>query len=228
MFCLNFLLTYWASGMAPSAIVALAFTSLIYFNMLFGRLFLQIPFERKVISGALISFLGMGLISYNELIQLKIHPGYLAGFLISLFATVSASAGNIISARSRQLQVPIISNNAWGMFYGCLLSLIYCLIRQKSFAVLPDVNFILSFGYLVIFGTIISFGAYLKLIDLVGPAKAAFTSVISPVIAIFISVIFEQLDFNSLMIWGVIFCLIGNIIALTPKSWLIGKFRNAY
>ena len=228
MFCLNFLLTYWASRMAPSAIVALAFTSLIYFNMFFGRIFLQIPFERKVIFGALISFLGMGLISYNELIQLKIHPGYLAGFLISLFATVSASAGNIISARSRQLQVPIISNNAWGMFYGSILSLLYCLIRQKSFTVVPDLNFFLSFGYLVIFGTIISFGAYLKLIDLVGPAKAAFTSVISPVIAIFISIIVEQMDFNSMMIWGVVFCLIGNMVALAPKSWLIGKFRNAY
>lgn len=228
MFCFNFLLTYWASRMAPSAIVALAFTSLIYFNMFFGRIFLNIPFERKVIFGALISFLGMVLISYNELIQLKLHPGYLAGFILSLVATVSASAGNIISTRSRQLQVPIISNNAWGMLYGCLLSLLFCVVRQKSFTVVPDLNFLLSFGYLVIFGTIISFGAYLKLIDLVGPAKAAFTSVISPVIAIFISVSVEQMDFNSILIWGVVFCLIGNVIALTPKTWFSGKFRNAY
>lgn len=228
MFCLNFLLTYWASSMAPSAIVALAFTALIYFNMFFGRIFLNIPIERKVIFGALVSFLGMGLISYNELIQLKLHPGYLAGFMISLIATVSASAGNIISARSRQLQVPIISNNAWSMLYGCMLSLLYCLIRQKSFAVAPDLNFFLSFGYLVIFGTIISFGAYMKLIDLIGPAKAAFTSVISPVIAIFISIIVEQMDFNTLLIWGVVFCLIGNVLALTPKTWLLGKFRNAH
>ncbi len=228
MFCLNFLLTYWASSMAPSAIIALAFTSLIYFNMFFARLFLRIPFERKVIFGALVSFAGMGLISYNELLQIQLHPGYLAGFLISLFATVSASLGNIISARSRQLQVPIIANNAWGMFYGCLFSLAYCVIQQSSFHIVANLNFILSFAYLVLFGTIISFGAYLKLIDLVGPAKAAFTSVVSPVIAIFISILVEKMDFNSLMIWGVVFCLIGNVIALAPKTWLLGKFRNAY
>lgn len=228
MFCLNFLLTYWASGKAPSAIIALAFTSLIYFNMFFGRLFLNILFEKKVIFGALISFLGMGFISYNELIQIEQHPGYLLGFLISLVATVSASLGNIISAKSRQMKVSILANNAWSMAYGCLLSLLFCVIGQKSFSVILDINFLLSFSYLVIFGTVISFGAYLKLIDLVGPSKAAFTSVVSPVIAISISIFFENMNFNFLMIIGVIFCLIGNVIALTPRSWILGKFRNAY
>jgi len=228
MFCLNFLLTYWASHMAPSALVALAFTSLIYFNMFFGRLFLNIPFERKVIFGALISFLGMGIFSYNELQQIQIHPGYLVGFFISLVATVSASFGNIISARSRQQKVPILANNAWSMLYGCGLTLIYCLSMQKSFHVNLDLDFVLSFSYLVIFGTIISFGAYLKLIDLVGPAKAAFTSVVSPVIAILMSVLFEKMVFDRLLFIGVLCCLVGNMIALVPKSWILGKFRNAY
>ena len=227
MFCLNFLLTYWASGSAPSAIVALAFTSLIYFNMFLGRIFLGIPFEKKVIWGALVSFLGMGLISYNELVQIKIHPGYLVGFFISLVATVSASFGNIISAKSRQLKVPILANNAWGMFYGCCLTLLYCLVGQKSFVTILDFNFVMSFAYLVIFGTVISFGAYLKLIDLVGPAKAAFTSVVSPVIAITMSILFEKMNFDSLLMFGVILCLIGNVVALAPKTWLLGKFRHA-
>ncbi len=228
MFCLNFLLTYWASGKAPSAIIALAFTALIYFNMFFGRLFLNIPFERKVIYGALVSFVGMGFISFNELTQIEQHPGYLFGFLISLVGTVSASLGNILSAKSRQMKVSILANNAWGMTYGCLLSLLFCLVTQKSFAVSFDTSFLLSFAYLVIFGTVISFGAYLKLIDLIGPSKAAFTSVVSPVIAITISVLFEKMDFNMIMILGVVLCLLGNVIALIPKAWIVGKFRNAY
>lgn len=228
MFCLNFLLTYWASGKAPSAVIALAFTALIYFNLFFGRLFLNIPFEKKVIYGALVSFLGMGFISYNELMQIELHPGYLIGFLLSLVGTVSASLGNIISAKSRQMKVSILANNAWGMTYGCALSLLFCLITQKSFVIRFDTSFLLSFAYLVIFGTVISFGAYLKLIDLIGPSKAAFTSVVSPVIAITISILFEKMDFDLLMILGVVLCLLGNVIALVPKAWIFGKFRNAY
>lgn len=227
MFCLNFLMTYWASHKAPSALIALAFTAIIYFNMFFGRIFLGIPFEKKVIYGAIVSFLGMALISSNELVQLNNHPGYLLGFLISLAATVSASIGNIISAKSRQMKVPIISNNAWGMLYGSCLSLIFCLITEKSFAVNFDLKFVLAFSYLTLFGTIISFGAYLKLIELVGPAKAGFTSVISPVIAITISMYFENLEFSWIMSLGVLFCLIGNLIVLFNKSWLLLRLRPA-
>lgn len=220
MFCLNFLLTYWASHQAPSALVALGYTSLIYFNMTIGYFFLNMPFEKKVIYGALISFAGMLLISSNELIQIQNHPGYLLGFFLSLVGTASASVGNIISARSRQLKIPIIANNAWGMLYGSSFSLIFCLFLGKDFTVHFDTQFVLAFSYLTIFGTIISFGAYLKLIDLIGPSKAAFTSVVSPVIAITVSIYFEKMDFSWMMTFGVLFCLVGNVVALFNKSWL--------
>lgn len=228
MFGLNFLLAYLASEIAPSGLVALAFTALIYFNIFFGKIFLSIPFEQKVIYGALVSFLGMFFISYNELMQLSLHPSYLLGFFISLAGTISASLGNIFSTRSRQLKIPIISNNAWSMLYGCSLTLIYCFITKKSFAVKIDYPFVLSFLYLVIFGTIISFGAYLKVIDLLGPSKAAFTTVISPVIAITISVLLEKFDFNFYMMAGVLLCLVGNLIALMKKSWFRSKVLDVY
>lgn len=228
MFSLNFLLAYWASEMAPSALVALAFTALIYFNMLFGRLFLGLPLEQKVIYGAVASLLGMFFISYNELIQLKEHPGFFVGFLISLAGTVSASLGNIFSTRSRQLKIPIVSNNAWSMLYGSVLTLIYCLLKVKNFSVAVDTSFLISFIYLVLFGTIISFGAYLKVIDLLGPSKAAFTSVISPIIAIVVSIFAEKLNFNGYMLVGVLLCLLGNLIALMKKSWFRGWLTHAH
>lgn len=227
MFCLNFLLTYFASHQAPSALVALAFTAIIYFNMFFGYAFLRIPFDQKVIYGALLSFVGMLLISSNELLQLQNHPGYLFGFMLSLLGTASASVGNIISTRSRQLKIPIIANNAWGMLYGSSLSLLFCLIEAKNFSVHFDMKFLMAFSYLTLFGTIISFGAYLKLIELVGPAKAGFTSVVSPVIAIGISMYFENLEFSWMMTIGVLFCLLGNVIALFNKEWLVAKVQNA-
>ena len=228
MFSLNFLFSYWASEKAPSALVALAFTALIYFNMFFGRVFLGIPFEQKVIYGALVSLLGMFFISYNELIQLSQHPGFFLGFLISLAGTISASIGNIFSTRSRQLKIPIVSNNAWSMFYGCLMTLLFCLLKQKSFEVTVNSTFLITFLYLVVFGTIISFGAYLKVIDLLGPSKAAFTSVISPVIAIAVSIFVENLDFNNYMLIGVLLCLLGNLIALVKKSWFQAQVANAH
>lgn len=226
MFCLNYLLTYWASEMAPSALVALAFTSLIYFNMFGARLLFKTPFNSQVIYGALVSLAGMAFISFNELQSQALHPSYFIGFFISLIATLSASAGNLISSMHRKSHVSIISNNSWSMLYGAAMCLLFCLYNGKSFAVSFSTDFVLSFVYLTIFGTIISFGAYLKLIDLVGPTKAAFTSVISPVIAVVMSHFFEHLSLNIYLVLGVLLCICGNLVALTPRHIFL-KLKNA-
>lgn len=215
MFSLNYILSYWASELAPSALVALAFTSIIFFNMFGARLFLKIPIEQKVFWGAFLSICGMGFISVNELSGTNLHTTSIWGFLLSGLATLSASAGNLISMQSRKHKVPITSNNAWGMLYGSILTLLFCLFQHKSFAIQNvDTSFVVSFLYLSIFGTIISFGAYLKLIEIAGPSKAAFTSVVSPIIAIAISMYVENLTLTLYLALGVVFCLIGNIVAL--------------
>ncbi len=228
MFCLNYLLTYWASHLAPSALVALAFTSLIFFNMFGGRLFLNLPIEKKVFWGASISLIGMAFISLNEMKNYDLHPTSIIGFFISLIATISASAGNLVSLKNRQKKIPITSNNAWGMLYGALLTLFYCVATQRSFIISSfDSSFVLSFVYLTVFGTIISFGCYLKLIELFGPSKAAFTSVVSPVIAVGVSHYFENLPLTAYLMLGILFCLTGNIIALIPNYLLrLKKYAN--
>ncbi|MFN3453947.1 MAG: DMT family transporter [Pseudobdellovibrio sp.] len=219
LFCLNYLLTYWASSMATSALVALAFTALIFFNMFAARIFLATPFDKKVIWGSLISFSGMAAIAWNEYLNIGLHPMSLWGFVLSLIATLSACAGNIFSTFNKKDKIPIMSSNAWSMLYGSLVTLSFCLIQQKSFTVQINKPFLISFFYLSVFGTVISFWAYLKLIENIGPSKAAFTSVASPVIALSVSTFYENLHWTPYLAIGAILCIIGNITALSPKLY---------
>ena len=222
MFSLNFLLTYWASSMAPSALISLGFTALIFFNMIGARLFLKLPLENKVIFGAIISFVGMALITGNEIQDknLEAYPLSFLGFFISLIGTVSASAGNLVSFKNRQLGLPIIANTAFGMMYGALFTFVFCLAKGSSFVIAVNPSFFVSFFYLTVFGTVISFVSYLKLIEIVGPSKAAFTSVISPIIALVVSTSYEQMEWSLLLGLGIVLCLIGNCVAL------ISNFRR--
>lgn len=219
MFSLNFIITYWASSMATSALVALAFTALIFFNMFGARLFLNIPFEKKVIWGASISFLGMALISVNEYSKILTQPLSVWGFILSLLGTLSASVGNLISTKNRLQKIPIISNNAWSMLYGSAFTFIFCIATQKDFTIYFSKSFLISFFYLTVFGTVISFWSYLKLIEIVGPTRAAFTSVLSPLIALTISTVFENLSWNLYLALGVVLCLTGNFVALVKFQW---------
>ena len=190
-----------------------------FFNMIGGRIFLGLPLEKKVILGALISFAGMGLITWNELqsSELERYPYSFWGFMLSLAGTVSASAGNLVSAKNRILGLPIISNTAFGMLYGAIFTLIFCLSQNFSFSMDINTSFALSFFYLTVFGTVISFISYLKLIQIVGPSKAAFTSVASPIIALTVSTLFESMGWSWQLAVGVILCLLGNVVALASN-----------
>lgn len=214
IFCLNYLLTYWATSMAPTALMALAFTSLIFFNMFGGRVFLNIPFEKKVVWGGILSLLGMVCISLNEYQNIRLHPGSLWGFLIGLLSTLSASAGNLISYLNKKDSVPTSASNSWSMLYGSIFSLIGCFIMGKSLHVEITSPFLISFFYLSIFGTVISFLAYFKLIENIGPAKAAFTSIASPIIALAVSTFMEDLNWSAYLALGALFCIMGNLVAL--------------
>ena len=220
MFSLNFLLTYWASSMAPSALISLSFTAIIFFNMAGARLFLKMPLEKKVIAGAIISFVGMGLVTYVEMQQnsLSNYPLSFLGFLIGLLGTLFASAGNLVSMKNRQLNLPVMSNTAYSMLYGSLFTLIHCLCRDASFTLTITPSFLISFFYLTVFGTVISFVSYTKLLQIVGPSKAAFTSVISPVIALVVSTVYEKMQWSTLLMVGIVLCLLGNCVALISNA----------
>ena len=232
IFCINYLLTYWATSMTTSALIALAFSSLIFFNMFGARLFLKIPFEKKVVWGGVLSLLGMVFISLNEYQNITLHPASLLGFLIGLFSTISASAGNLVSYLNKKDNVPTSSNNSWAMFYGSGFSLLFCLLMGKSLHVEITQPFVISFFYLSIFGTVISFWAYFKLIENLGPAKAAFTSIASPVIALIVSTFMEDLSWTVFLALGALFCIMGNVVALArlPQPLLqrlpLGRPKN--
>lgn len=214
LFCLNYQLTYLATSMATTALIALAFTSLIFFNMFGARIFLDIPFEKKVVWGGFLSLVGMACISWNEYLNIGLHPSSIWGFIIGLLSTASASAGNLISYVNKKENVPISANNSWAMLYGAAFSLIACFVLGKSMHVDVTTSFVISFIYLSIFGTVISFWAYFKLIENIGPAKAAFTTIASPIIALAVSTYMENLEWSIYIALGSIFCIMGNVVAL--------------
>lgn len=214
IFCINYLCTYWATSMTTSALIALAFSSLIFFNMFGARLFLNVPFEKKVVWGAILSLLGMASISWNEYQNIGLHPESLWGFLIGLVSTASASAGNLVSFLNKKDNVPTSANNSWAMLYGSSFSLLACFVMGKSLHVEVTQPFVISFFYLSIFGTVISFWAYFKLVENLGPAKAAFTSIASPVIALIVSTFMEDLSWTVFIALGALFCVMGNVVAL--------------
>lgn len=218
-YSLNYILTYQAEKMANSAYVALTFTSLLYFNMIGLKIWFKKRVSSNLIAGGIIGASGIALVFWHEIIGLNFHDQLqIKGILLGLLATFFASLGNMFGHQNHQNKIPVSVFSAYAMMYGALFSLGISTFLNEPISFPLTLSFLSSLVYLSVFGTVIAFWSYQNLIGSIGADKAAYTSIISTAIAVFISHIYEKLTLTPNLIVGITLCLLGNVFALWKKS----------
>jgi drug/metabolite transporter (DMT)-like permease len=214
LFSLNYFLVYLAEGFLTSGLVAIIFSLIIILNIIFGAILLNNPIRLRVVIGGVLGLLGLALVFWPELSAFDPSSQKMLGISFTLIATISASLGNVVSARNQRNKLPVIQTNAFGMLYGAAIMFVLALFRgsQLQFDTSPD--YLLSLLYLAVFGSVIAFGSYLTLLGRIGLDRAAYVTILFPVIALFLSTLFEGLTWGYLQLGGVVLVLVGNAIVL--------------
>jgi len=75
-----------------------------------------------------------------------------------------------------------------------------------------------SLLFLAFSGSVIGFGAYLKLLNNIGADKAAYANVFTPIIALTISAMLEGYVWTLMNVLGVALIIAGNIVVVYKKS----------
>ena len=215
MFCANYLFTYYAINYVSSGLVAVAFSLMVVTNALFEKLFYGTPFESRLLYASILGVIGISCIFWPEIAALKLSDRAVTGIVLTLIAVIFASLGNMAAIQNHRRQLPVVAVNAHGMAWGALTSAIVAAISGRDFNFSMASEYILSLLYLAIFGSAVAFGAYLALLRKIGSARAAYTSVLFPIIALLISTIFENYRWSALAIIGILFIIAGNWLALT-------------
>lgn len=218
MFSANFVFAYHAVKLLSSGLVSVIFSLSSVVNMMLAAIMLrQWPSVRSM-SGAIIGVCGLVVLFFGDISAIDRHPGYWSGFVFGLAMTLSFSLGNIGSAWIQRRGVPVISAAAWSMLYGLIWSITMAVANGSSFALDWSFAYIGSLLFLAIVGTVFAFGAYLELIRVAGPARAAYCTVWFPIGALVISSYLEAFNWTALA--GVAIALIagGNVLVLSPAA----------
>lgn len=215
---LNYWLVYQSEEYLTSGLVAVGFSLLIFFNMVFGSLFLKQPIKPKVFIGALFGVMGTVVIFRRELLAFNVADGSMMGIILLIGSVMIASLGNVTSGYNSKLKIPVTQSTAFAMVYGAIAMFIVALALNRPFTIDWSTDYIFSLVYLVIFGSIIAFNMYLTLISKVGAGKAAYTIVVVPVVAVIISTIFEGFIVTKYTIIGMLMLIVGNVFALYKKK----------
>ena len=214
LFAVNYWLFYLAEVHLTSGIVAVMFSTIVFWNIFNGRLFLKTPLRANVIGGAVLGIVGICLVFWPELSGFSLVDDGFRGFVLSMAATLLASFGNILSSRNQRHGLPVVQTNAFGMAYGTLLMLLVALIAGKPFSIDPSAPYILSLLYLALFGSVIAFGCYLTLVGSIGADRASYATLLFPIIALIISTVYEGYQWSLPAVAGVAVILAGNALSL--------------
>lgn len=222
----NYLLFYMAELTLTSGLAAVIFSTILLMNVINGSLFLGQRVDRGVLFGGVLGIIGITLVFRQEIDNFSLDSGGLVGVILCLLATLLASFGNIVSALNQKHALPIVQSNGFGMGYGALAMLFLASISGKPFLFDLSVSYVGSLVYLAVFGSIVAFGCYLSLLGRIGADRAAYATLLFPIVALFISTIWEGYHWSGSAILGVSLILMGNLLMLQKGRLKILRYLN--
>ncbi|WP_313956195.1 DMT family transporter [Mesorhizobium amorphae] len=120
MFSSNFLLFYYGAGYLVSGLLSVVFSLASVMNMMLGAIVMREKPSPRILLGGFTGFCGIALMFLPEIVGHDLGGGTLLGLAFCVAGTLSFCIGNVISAAGMRKGLPLVSMNAWGMFYGTL------------------------------------------------------------------------------------------------------------
>jgi drug/metabolite transporter (DMT)-like permease len=187
-------------------------------NALFGRIFLGQQLGQQLIIGSGVAMAGIALLFLHE-VRVDPHgPGAaLTGVGLTLLGVLSASIANVMQATDTARRYPMVTMLGIGMLLGAAFDGGLAWALTGAPVIELRLAYIAGILYLGIVASAVAFTLYFGVVRIIGPAKAAYSSVIVPVIAMLFSTLFEGYRWSPLAVSGAALAGVGLIIALRAR-----------
>ncbi len=217
MFSLQYIFVYNATKYIVSGVIAAVFSGVSFLSILNNYIFFGIKPKFNVSLGAFTGIAGLCVFFSDQITRASQNGSFLKGLMLASIGTLIFSFGSSISKRNHNEGLKIIPSMAVGMSYGTLAIFIYMLSRSTHFVFPSTPTYWLSLFYVVIPGSVVGFLCYLKLIKNIGPELAGYVAVLYPIVALFVSSVFEGYNWTITHLLGLFLVIIGNILVIRKK-----------
>lgn len=175
----------WGQQTVPSGVAALIVASMPLWMVVLdwlrpkGRL----P-NARTIAGVVLGFAGVAVLIGPEAIGGHGVPR--VGAIVILLGSVSWAAGSIYSKRTPHPARPLTGTATQMLCGGAVLAAMALIAREPGQLDLAAISLrsVLALAYLVVFGSIVAFTAYLWLLAVAAPARVSTYAYVNPVIAV--------------------------------------------
>lgn len=215
-FYASYVCVYEAERHIASGVVAVGYAASPLIGLVLARVFLGTRMSMRVAVGGVAGIGGVVLIFWHEFARLTSSNDVTWGAELTMASVLLASLATIAASRYQRLGIKGWGPLAWAMGYGSAAALVHALVHGAPWHWSWRPGFLFSLGYLALFGSVFTFGAYYALVGRVGPARAGYVGVLTPVVALMVSSLVENFAWTGLTVAGIALAIGGNVVALWP------------
>ncbi|GAY20212.1 MULTISPECIES: DMT family transporter [Sphingobium] len=218
-FVMNFNFVYRAEHFLTSGVVAVVYAMLLIPNSILAFLFFRQPVSRAFIAGSVVAVAGIALMLAHEYRAASVRPDMvILGAAFSVAGLLSASAANVMQGMEIARRLPMVAVLAWAMLIGAGVDALFAWITTGPPVIEARWSYLAGIAWLGLAGSVVTFPLYFRLIQSMGAGRAAYTSVLIPVIAMLISTLVEGYRWTALAGAGALLAIIGMVVALRTKQ----------
>jgi drug/metabolite transporter (DMT)-like permease len=177
----------WAQQFIPSGIAAIIFATVPLWMVLFGwyRSCKARP-QGRSFTGLLLGFCGIVFLVSRSMAEFGNNPLAVLGFGMATLASAAWAWGSLSSRYAPQPDSPLMAAAMQNLIGGaCYFLISFCVGEWGAFSAgqMSPASF-LSLIYLIVFGSLVGFGAYIWLLKVADPTLVSTYAYINPIVAV--------------------------------------------
>ncbi|MEO8524381.1 MAG: EamA family transporter [Caldimonas sp.] len=218
LYGVSYVCVYHAERFIASGLVAVGYSASPLITGLGAAALFGIAIGGRFIVGGVLGLAGVALIFWPEIARPAADERGTLGALFTVASVLLSAVGSLVASRNRQLGVPLLPAMGFGMLYGAAAAAVVALVVGREFVLPSAASWWLSLAWLSLFGSVLAFACFLTLQDRLGPGPAGTVGVMTPLIALVVSLAFEGFRPDWLTALGAALAALGNAMMLWPAA----------
>jgi drug/metabolite transporter (DMT)-like permease len=221
LFGMNFICFYSAAAYLPSGVISVIFSLATLFNAVNARIFFGERIAPRAVLASILGVSGLALLLGPQAAGASgaMGAGTIRGIGLACLGTMLFSLGNMVSRRNSAAGISPLQANGWGMACGALYLSALIALTGTPMVAPPDARFLWAMLYLAVVGSVIGFTTYLMMVARIGSARAAYATVLFPIVALLLSTAYEGYAWHWQAVVGLGLALAGNLVMFSrPRA----------
>jgi drug/metabolite transporter (DMT)-like permease len=216
MYGVSYVCVYHAERHLVSGLVAVGYSASPLVTGLGAHALFGLRVSARFIVGGLLGLAGVALMFWPEFGKAAGSHDAVLGAQFTVGAVLLSAIGSLTASRNRPRGLPFWPSLGFGMLYGAAVSALVALLQGQSFALPAALSWWASLLYLSLAGSVLTFACFLTLQERIGPGPTGTIGVMTPLLALVVSMIFEAFRPDALTLAGAALAVAGNVLMLRP------------